>query len=382
MIINYLDMVKRLIVLFLILFSTLLLVMPVVASNMEDKVNLSTNKVVNGNYYTVGQTIEINGRVESDLVLAGGNVLVSGEVGGDVLALGGNIRITGPISGNIRVLGGNVEIAGPVGHNIMVGAGKLIILSSSQIQGHITAGAGTLEINGLVEGGVLVGAGNVKITGNIKGPVDVWLERNGVLNISKAAVLEGQLVYHGNKQAQIEQGAKLAQTPVFREWNNKAVERGWWWGWLISLFGALVLGMVLMSLWSRQIIEKGQEILINTWPSLGWGAVWGVAVPIICIILLFTLIGIPLALVLAGLYFIGCLLAQVIAGAAVGLFLKSKTKGIMDKWSNLVIVLVGIFVYRLFAGLPWVGGLVVLAGTLLAWGAVLRIQRKSLIMFK
>lgn len=364
------------------IISVFALVLSVLATKAEDNVKLPTDQVVSGNYYTAGQTVEINGRIESDLVLAGGNVLVSGEVGGDVLALGGNIRITGPVSGNIRVLGGNVEIGGPVGHNIMVGAGKLIILSSSQVQGHITVGAGTLEINGLVEGGILAGAGNVKITGNVKGPVDVWLEHNGVLNISKTAMLESQLVYHGNKQAQIEQGAKLAQAPVFKEWNNKTVERGWWWGWLISLFGALVLGMVLMSLWSHQIIERGQEILTNTWPSLGWGAVWGVVVPIICIILLFTLIGIPLALVLAGLYFIGCLLAQVIAGAAVGLFLKSKNKGIMDKWSNLVIVLVGIFIYRLLAGLPWVGGLVVLAGTLLAWGAILRVQRKSLIIFK
>jgi hypothetical protein len=140
--------------------------------------------------------------------------------------------------------------------------------------------------------------------------------------------------------------------------------------------------MVLMSLWSRQIIERGQEILTNIWSSLGWGVLWGIVVPIICLILLFTLIGIPLALVLVGLYFIGCLLAQVIAGAAVGLFLKSKTKGVMDKWSNLVMVLVGIFIYRLFASLPLVGGFIVLTGTLLAWGAVLRVQRKNLIMFK
>jgi cytoskeletal protein CcmA (bactofilin family) len=362
--------------------SVFALVLPVLASNAEDNVNLPTDKVISGNYYTVGQTVEINGRVESDLVVAGGNVLVSGEVGGDVLALGGNVRIIGPVSGNVRILGGNVEIAGPVGHNVMIGAGKLIILPSSQIQGHITAGAGTLEVNGLVEGDVLVGASNVKITGNVKGAVDVWLEHNGILNISKTAVLESQLVYHGNTQAQIEQGAKLAQAPVFKEWNKNAVEHGWWWGWLISLFGALVLGMVLMSLWSRQIMETGQEILTHTWPSLGWGAIWGVAVPIICIILLFTLIGIPLALVVVGLYFISCLVAQVIAGAAIGLLLKSKIKGVMDKWSNLVIVLIGIFMYRLLAGLPWVGGLVILAGTLLAWGAVLRVQRKNLVIFK
>src|SRR3990167_2378864 len=71
-----------------------------------------------GNYYAAGNSVEVAGAVESDLIVAGGSVVVSGAVGGDVIVAGGNVRVSGPVGGNIRVIGGNVEILGTVARNV------------------------------------------------------------------------------------------------------------------------------------------------------------------------------------------------------------------------------------------------------------------------
>src|SRR6185436_6167034 len=86
-------------------------------------VYLPASETITGNYYKVGGTVKVAGKVASDVVVVGGNIIISGQVGGDVLAMGGNIRITGSVAGDVRIVGGNVELAGPVGQNVSVAAG-------------------------------------------------------------------------------------------------------------------------------------------------------------------------------------------------------------------------------------------------------------------
>jgi len=362
----------------------LILVLPVVVYGKgKGNVYVPSGSSIVGNYYGAGDTVEIAGSVKSDVIVAGGNVIVSGAVGGDVIAAGGNIRITGPVGGNVRVVGGNVEIYGTVARNVMVGSGTLVIGESAKISGQITAGSGTMEIRGLVQGGILAGSGAVILSGEIQGPINLYLDKSGSLDIRETTKTGSSFNYYGVKQAQVASGAQLAEAPQFHEFVTKPAKPVWWWRFLISLFSALVLGMVLTSLIPGKLQEVITEALSNPWRSLGWGALWAFIVPIMVIVLMVTIIGLPLALVLAAIYFIGLILAPIVAGASLGWFIKSKSgEGWLTKQRLLVVVLVGIFIYRLIVFIPFIGGLVGLVGALWAWGAILQVQRKLIQSFR
>ncbi|MDZ4229860.1 MAG: polymer-forming cytoskeletal protein, partial [Candidatus Veblenbacteria bacterium] len=315
-----------------------------------------------GNYYTAGNSVEVAGSVESDLIVVGGSVVVSGAVGGDVIVAGGKVRLSGPVGGNVRVLGGDVDIIGIVERNVMVAGGNVRLSESGQVKGQVTAAAGNLELRGKVGGSVLAAAGMVVLAGEVEGPVTVYLDSEGVLEVRESAVTGGAFTYYGTKQAQVAEGAQLHEAPQFHEFTPRTHSRGlWWWGKLFAIFSALVLGMVLVSLAPKKVQEAAEEALASPWRALGWGALWAVLVPVAVVILLITIIGLPLAVVLVALYVIGLLLASVVAGAAVGWYIKSRSaQSWFARQSLMLVVLSGIVIFRLFTFIPFVGGLVAL----------------------
>lgn len=346
-------------------------------------VYVPSGMVVKGNYYAIGNTVEIVGSIESDLIVAGYNVIVTGAVGGDVIAVGGNVRITGPVAGNIRVLGGHVDIYGPVSRNVLVGSGTLLVADSAEVAGHITAMAGNLEIRGQVAGSVLATAGTAIIAGRISGPVKLFLDKNGNVEIRETAVLENEFIYYAAQPAHVVEGAKLAQEPQYHEFINRRPELVWWWRFLISLFGAWVIAMILSSLAPRKFREAMEEGMIRPWVSLGWGIVWFIVVPLIIIILLFTVIGLPLAIALLSIYILNLILAPVVAGGAWGWYLKNRlTEGWLSRQSMLLVILLGLLIYRLVILIPVVGAVVALVGGMWGLGAIVLVQTRLLKSFQ
>lgn len=359
-------------------WSALVLMLVPVASRAADTVTLPADQHVPGNYYVSGSTVEIDGEVGSDLVVAGGTVVVKGPIGGDVIVAGGNVRLLGPVTGNVRGLAGTLEVATSVGHNITVAADKLVLAPGSEVLGHITAAANQMAFAGKVGGSVQAAGGTVQMSGTVNGPVVLWLGQQGSLELTKTAVVNGPFTYHGPAPAQIATGAKLASAPQFIPWVASNSNRGWWWGKLVGLFSSLVLGLVVVSLLPRKVMEVAEQAVTKPWSSLGWGALWAIAVPLTVVVLLITLIGISVAAVLAAFYLIGLVVARVAAGAAVAWWLKSRFKGALDKWSPLVLVLSGIVLFSLLSTLPLVG----LIGTLWGWGALLQVQKRTVMTFR
>lgn len=366
-----------------ILFSLLLvpfLTIPALAKGNQADIYLPSSETVAGNYYRAGATVEVSGKVESDVVVAGGNVIISGEVGGDVLAVGGNIRITGSVAGDVRIVGGNVELAGPVGKNVSVAAGTLTIASSSNINGHLTVAVGALDLRGAVVGSVEGAAGSVIIAGTIKGSADIILDREGTLQIRDTAVIQSPFKYSAYNEAQVAEGAQISQPLQFNQLNLK--ERSWserfdWLGHLISLFAMLIIGMIFVLTVPKLVEQINSEALIKPWAKIGWGFVWLVVPPIAIIILAVTIIGLPLAIIGAVVYAVGLYMTQIFAGLLVGHWLKNNSK--MAWWSKmppLVIMSVGIIVFKILTMLPFIGGLVVFVGLLWLWGTLISVKKR------
>lgn len=345
---------------------------------------LPAGETHHGNLYAAGETVEVVGKVESDVYAVGGTVVISGEVQGDVLVLGGRVRITGPVVGSVRVLGGEVELTSSVGRNVSVAAGKVLLAPGSYVFGHVSLAAGEIDLRGAVEGEVKAVAGQALLGGTVRGPVELWLDRGGSLRVLESAVLGSSVRYHSAGSAQIASGAKLAQPAQHLPLVVRSHEswRGRWFGELAWLFGLAVLAMVITYLIPKKLQEVAEEALTKPWPSLGWGAIWLIAVPIIAFLLLLTIIGIPLAVVLVALYIIGLFSAQVAAGAAIGWYARSlPALKFARNWKLLPVVLMGLLLYRIVAAVPFLGSLISLVVVLWCCGALLRVQRRTIASF-
>lgn len=338
-----------------------------------------------GNYVVAGDRVEVAKDVESDVYAVGRTVVVSGRVGGDVLALGGRVRITGPVTGNVRVLGGTVELASSVGHNVSVAGGSLVLAPGARVLGHVLAAVSTLTLQGTVEGTVKAAAQQATLAGTTQGAVELWLDRNGSLHVAKSARADGAVRYHAATSAEVEAGAQLAHAPeqVALPYRANESRSGWLLGKLAWLFGLAVLAMVLTYLMPKKVQEVAEEALAKPWPSLGWGALWAFAVPIVALLLIFTFIGLPFMLVLVSFYLMGLVVSQVAAGAAVGWYLRGRPSlKWLQAWKLLTVVFLGLLVFRLAAALPGVGPLVSFFGMLWGWGALLRVQRRTAASFR
>ena len=128
----------------------------------------------------------------------------------------------------------------------------------------------------------------------------------------------GEISYSAGMKAQIDKNVTVPNGIHYHQPTDlKRSNVMFAWSELISLFASLVVGMVLISLWGKQIKEITVKMNKKISASFGWGTLVLFITPIIALILVFTLIGIPLALILLALWIIAIYLSSILEILAV-----------------------------------------------------------------
>ena len=294
-----------------------------------DNIDIGQEQTILDNFVRVGNNIDIKGTVEGDVIVAGSSVNISGTVAGDVIAAAAFIKIDGEVKGNVRVVGMNVEINGQVGKNANLFGSSVIIGSSAKIGSNVGFAAGTIEQKGVILGKFDGWANLAKISGkilngsNIKFNFDNENEET-LLFINSQSVIENGLTYNSTKEAQIEAGAQIKgevkhNLPIkpLKKFQN-IIDQFWWFAKVSSLFAILLIGMIIVLLFKK----ASREITEFMWHKSGRSIIYGILililVPLISFILLFTIIGIPLAIILLVLYGILVYATKVFVGILIG----------------------------------------------------------------
>jgi hypothetical protein len=142
-------------------------------------------------------------------------------------------------------------------------------------------------------------------------------------------------------------------------------------GGLILLLGSAILGasaIILAPRAAARAVELGRQQPLQTF---GVGLLILCVVPLAALLIAVTLVGIPLALALAAMYWLGLLLAWPALGLVVGTELARRVRR-GEPLPVLGALVVGLIVLHLVTHLPFVGGLVVFLG--LAFGLGLIVQ--------
>jgi hypothetical protein len=241
-------------------------------------------------------------------------------------------------------------------------SGRADVPSGGQV-GDLVVFHGSSTVDGTVNGSLTAFDAPVTISGRVNGDVVVF---NGRLELRSGATVTGDVV--SRDAPVVASGATIGGERRRVQTNVRWEGFGWigrlaWW--LAISVSTLVVGLVLLWLVGRGgagILEAGRA---SVGPSIGWGLLAFFGLPILAIVALVTIVGIPLGLgVLAALgliYALGYGATAWILGRRI----------VREPTGWVVAFLAGWGILRLVALVPILGGLVWFAAVVFGLGALL-----------
>lgn len=342
----------------------------------DNTVLLKQSETVNKDFFASGEDVRVYGTVNGDVYVAGGRVRIDGTVNGDVLAAGGTVTISGSVSQDVRVVGGAVDITGRVGQNVSVIGGTATLASSADVAGNVLAIAGTTLIDTPIGGNLTSLSQNLTLAKSILKDADVLSEN---IDVMDGATVGGNLTYASMKPANLNESqvtGKVTEVawPVHEEKKSSqpTPDKGALAGmftfmtvlWLIadSLFGLLLV--YLLPRFTHNMSEMIQNKPLQ---SIGLGLICLIVIPIAAMILLFTLVGFPLAIITLFAYALGIYISQFFVMFWLGWFVSGKLN---RKWHDGFTFLFGMILYNVLKFIPVVGLFFQLFVLLLGFGAL------------
>jgi hypothetical protein len=222
---------------------------------------------------------------------------------------------------------------------------------------------GPVSIQGRVTGDVVAGHGRVLIGGRVHGDV-VALSANAV-HLGPRGRIGGDLVYRGAKPV-VRPGAvggevrKLDVGKVADPFGFLAAAALW----LAASISTLVFGLLLLWFAPRAADAAFDVAATGTGPAIGWGIGLLIGLPVVAVIALVTLVGIPLGIGLLLLLFPVYALGYTTSAWLLGRRLVGPPRG------RVLSFLAGWAILRLLAIVPVLGGLIWLAATVFGLGVL------------
>ena len=238
------------------------------------------------------------------------------------------------------------------------------VVPAGQTAGDVVVLDGTVTIAGRATGDVVSVSGPVRVTGRVDGDLIAVSDR---ASLGPAARVGGDLRY-GDERPVLAPGASVGGEISNEDWDDAG--NGWGWvsafaWWLAVSVSTLIVGVLLVWLAPGALYAAERAVRAHLGATIGWGIAIAIGVPLLAILALVTVVGIPfgVALLLAAIPVL--LVAYVTTAWIVGRrVLRNRST---SPWAALF---AGWAILRVLALIPVAGGLVGLAATVVGLGAL------------
>ncbi len=219
---------------------------------------------------------------------------------------------------------------------------------------------GPAVIDGVVGGAVVALNGDVRVTGTVEEAV---VALRGRAIIESGARVGGDVV--SSESPSVAPGAVIEGDTRTVRFSFRAVGWFFWAAWWVAVtVSLLVLGLLLLRLAPAAMAASLAVARNDVGPALGWGVAIAIGLPIVSVLALVTLVGIPLGLLglvsLALLYSLGYLVAALVVGRMV----------VKEPRSVYLSFLAGFAIIRLVGVIPVLGGLAAFLASAAGLGAL------------
>jgi cytoskeletal protein CcmA (bactofilin family) len=374
---------RKLVILILALF---ILGMPLLAS--AAKVSQKTESIYvldqgdnfDGNLWRSASNVTIDGKVAGDLFVAGNKVTINGLVEGSVFAAGGEVTVgeTAKIFGNAYLAGSAVNFSGDIEGNVYAFGSSFESGDKAFVKRDLYAFGQTLTINGWVQRDFR-GSAQTALFKAIIGR-DAQFYDVTQLHLENGASVAGKLTYRSENNAQIGNSVTISnierQNPITTtaEQEKEAKQNSavaWLLGAVYGLFAFLLVALLIVILFPNKIKVISVSITQKFGMNLLTGLIVLIIVPIIALILFFTLIGMPVALILLIAYGVILYVGKLFVGVVAGRYILDKFR---PKWSENTRLILGTLkgagIIYILTLIPIIGGIIGFLATLLAVGAI------------
>lgn len=351
--------------------------------------------------YIAGGKVVVTEQVTGDLLAVGGSLIVNGPVGADLQAAGGSLIINGPVGDDLRIAGGDVTLVSAVGGDVMIYGGSVTIPNGVVIEGDAVLGSGALHLGGTIMGDLKVDAGIVDFSGIVHGDARLYgdekisldgrIEGNTIVTARNVTLGPGagfgRDVVYWRKDGEMDfrqtsVGGQARFAPELKRdephgsglSRERMVRKGLGTAFSLFFFGTLLSGILAIAigvlLFKKTFREAGEVLHITFWKGLGVGILTYLLLPVSAVIAMFTLVGIPVGLLLLALFVFSVVFGRVITAIAFAAWIERRRAG---QWSagRLMLAAIGLFVVIKLVGLvPFLGWVVVLLATLAGYGAL------------
>jgi cytoskeletal protein CcmA (bactofilin family) len=299
---------------------------------------------VRGNAFAAGARVGVTARIDRSAWLSGGDVTVSAPVGRNLYMAGGDLRLESVVYGGLRAAGGNVRV-----------------VRDALVDGSASLAGGSIEVDGGIGRDLRAYGESIVINGVINGDVELAGER---IRIGPDARIAGKVEYRSGRPIVIDPeatiGRGITEMQKERRW-MRSIGRGTTIMGTTFSFGLVLIGALMLLGLPRFTRESAAKLRSRPAVAAGVGCMMLLGVPLMILLLVLTIIGIPLALLFAfgyvALMLFGYLIAAIFVGDTV-LERLSPAKAQAVGW-RILFLLLALVVIAIVRQIPFVGGVVV-----------------------
>lgn len=346
----------------------------------EGGVSVPKDRVIQGDYYSLGDTI-IEGTVKGSVYLIAGQTNVVGEIQGDLVILGGSVYIAGKVLGDVHIIAGQAILEGFILGNVTYIGANLILSSPSEIGGDLFAVSGNLALADVVNGHATVIASTFTISGTLKKGLRTFVDR---LQISETGKVLGGLRYRSLNKASIDSQAVINGMIIYKPTFLKDAEDLWFLKGVtvgsqilpifVKLFYTFIIGCLLIIFLPHKLKKTLHALKEQPGKSFLYGLIVLIGLPILTALLLITVIGAPFALTLLALNIVSFYTVTIFFILWISNFVFKK---IGWKENTIWGLIVGLIIYHFLTEIPILGILIICSATIFGFGAAVVAQTKK-----
>lgn len=246
-------------------------------------------------------------------------VRLAGRFGADVWAAGETIDFSGAITNHARLAAARtLLVSGSVGKSLMAMAPTISLSSNALISGSALLAGQDIILSGRVEGPLRVIGTTVTLAGDFKQDISVTA---GDITVMPGTRIGGNFTYHMDHDLVLDSRVDLGGRMIRKETATAPANQpatGVLLFQLALLCGAILTGMVFVSLMPGTVALSVHKLVESPWRCLLQGFVAFALMPMAAFFLVFTLVGIPLSVVIGLCYLVLMYVAKIIVGLYAG----------------------------------------------------------------
>ncbi len=338
-------------------------------------IDLPKDKDIDESVFVSGNSITVDSNIKGDLLCAGKDVFVNGNIAGDILCAAQSVTVNGSVDGNIRIVAQYIEINGIVTRNLYALSQSLSLSKFSSIQGDIFFGVQNVDLRGSL-GRDLLGAGDkISITGSLLRDAKIAATK---ISVTDPAKIGGNFEYYIDEMGTASVSARnvkgeIIKHDIVRQMPEKKTTEvkssALVFGKIYSIITTIVLGLALLYFLRKGIEDRVGIIASKPFVTTLIGFAVLILTPLVFILLLITIIGVPLAFVLIFEYILSIITATVYSSIFLGQwFIKSVIKN--KKESHVWSLVAGATIIGVLMMIPFFGFFVGCISLSLGLGAI------------